>query len=114
MVTVGGWLELLEKKATCGFSCAYEAGAASPTGEMAYQDHDTGMTVIADQMVAIGIVGNHAWFYGTCTIEGEAGHWFRIDVIDNGEPGSADVFNISLDTGYSQGGTLGGGNVEIY
>lgn len=113
-VTIGGWIELENKKGTCGFSCEYVEGAASPAGNMAYQDHDTGMRVIADQMIAIGIVGNQAWFYGTCTINGEAGHWFRVDVTDNGEPGSSDVFNITLDTGYSQGGTLGGGNIEIY
>lgn len=113
-VTIGGWIELADKKGTCGFNCEYVAGAAAPTGHLTYQDHDTGMTVQSISMVAMGIVGNQAWFYGTCTIEGEAGHWFRVDVTDNGEPGSNDVFNIQLDTGYSKGGTLGGGNVTIH
>ncbi|MCX5673366.1 MAG: hypothetical protein NTU94_18785, partial [Planctomycetota bacterium] len=113
-VTIGGWIELADKKGTCGFNCEYVAGADAPTGHLTYQDHDTGMTVQSVDMVAMGIVGNHAWFYGTCTVEGEAGHWFRVDVIDNGEPGSDDVFNIQLDTGYSKGGKLGGGNVTIH
>jgi hypothetical protein len=112
-VSIGGWIELVGKKGTCGFSCEYVDGAPAPTGHLTYQDHDNGMTVQSINMVAMGIVGNHAWFYGTCTIEGEGGHWFRVDVIDNGEPGSADVFNISLDTGYVQGGLLGGGNVQV-
>ena len=113
-VTVGGWIELENKKGTCGFNCDYVAGAAAPTGHLTYQDHDTGMTVQSVNMVAMGIVGNQAWFYGACTIEGEAGHWFRVDVTDNGEPGCNDVFNIQLDTGYSKGGKLGGGNVTIH
>jgi hypothetical protein len=43
-----------------------------------------------------------------------AGHWLRIDVTDNGEPGDQDVFNIVLDTGYKAGGKLGGGNVTVH
>jgi len=112
--TAGGWVELASKKATCGFVSEYIEGAPAPTGNVTYQDHDTGMTVNSVDLVAMGIVGNHAWIYGTCTIEGEAGHWFRIDVIDNGEPGSTDQFFIKLDTGYAQGGVLGGGNITIH
>lgn len=112
--TVGGWIELANKKGTCCIECKYTEGAPVPTGEVTYQDHDTKMTVKSVQMIAMGIVGNHAWMYGTCTIECEPGHWFRIDVIDNGEPGFDDEFYITLDTGYVQGGKLGAGNVEIY
>ncbi len=113
-VTVGGWIELADKKGTCGFECDYTAGAPAPTGNLTYQDHDTGMTIKSIKYDGLGIVGNHAWIYGTCTIDGQGEHVFRVDVIDNGEPGSNDVFNISLDTGYSKGDKLGGGNVTIH
>lgn len=112
--TAGGWIELVNKKATCGFIAEYVEGAAAPAGNVTYQDHDTGMTVKSVELVAMGIAGNQAWIYGTCTIEGEAGHWFRIDVTDNGEPGDTDLFGITLDTGYHVGGTLGGGNITIH
>ena len=112
--TAGGWIELEGKKATSGFVAEYVEGAAAPTGNVTYQDHDIGMTVQSIDIVAMGVVGNHAWIYGTCTIDGLSNHWFRIDVVDNGEPGNTDMFNIVLDTGYSQGGTLGGGNVTIH
>jgi len=112
--TAGGWIELANKKATSGFVSEYIEGASAPSGNVTYQDHDYSMTVNSTNLIAMGIVGNHAWILGNCTIEGEPGHWFRIDVIDNGEPGDTDVFNILLDTGYSQGGTLGGGNVTIH
>ena len=113
-VTAGGWFDLVGKKATCGFVCEYVDGAAAPTGSLSYQDHDLKMSVQATEMIALGIAGNQAWFYANCTINGEPGHWFRVDVTDNGEPGSADVFKITLDTGYTAGGTLGGGNVQIH
>ena len=112
--TAGGWIELASKKASCGFVSEYIEGASAPSGNVTYQDHDYSMTVKSTGLIAMGIVGNHAWILGNCTIEGEPGHWFRIDVIDNGEPGDTDVFSILLDTGYTQGGTLGGGNVTIH
>jgi len=112
--TAGGWIELANKKGTCGFVSEYVEGAPAPTGSLTYQDHDTGMTVKSIDLVAMGIVGNSATIFGTCNIDNQPGHWFRVDVVDNGEPGSSDLFFITLDTGYAQGGVLGGGNVVIH
>jgi len=112
--TAGGWIELVGKKATCGFVSEFVEGAAAPAGNVTYQDHDTGMTVKSIALVAMGIVGNQAWIHGTCEIEGQPGHSFRIHVIDNGEPGDTDVFEFDLETGYHVGGTLGGGNIVIH
>ena len=39
---------------------------------------------------------------------------FTVDVIDNGESGSTDVFGISLTDGYSRGGTLRSGNIQLH
>ena len=55
----------------------------------------------------------------SATIRGEgtsSGHMvtFTVDVIDNGEPGSSDVFSISLSDGYSRSGTLVSGNVQVH
>jgi hypothetical protein len=38
----------------------------------------------------------------------------RIDVDDLGEPGNFDTFRIQTDSGYSAGGTLAGGNIQIH
>lgn len=111
--SVGGWIELAKKKGTCGMNCSYVEGDPAPTGHITYQDHDLKMTVHSVEMIALGVRGNKASFHGTCTIEGEYGHWFRVDVTDNGEPGRNDTFDIYLDTGYHAGGTLGGGNVQV-
>jgi hypothetical protein len=112
--TAGGWIELANKKGTCGMTCSYDEGSAAPTGNVTYQDHDLKMTVKSTEIVAMGIRNNKASIYGTCTIEGQAGHWFRMDLTDNGEPGKTDVFSLTLDTGYKVGGTLGGGNITIH
>jgi len=37
---------------------------------------------------------------------------FTVRVHDDGEPGDADTFRIEIGA-YAQGGTLGGGNIEI-
>ncbi len=55
----------------------------------------------------------------SATIRGEGtnnGHMvtFTVEVIDNGEPGSADVFSISLTDGYSRSGTLRSGNIQLH
>jgi hypothetical protein len=113
-VTAGGWIELADKKGTCGFEVRYTAGDPGPSGNVQYTDHDTKMSVNATAILGLGIWGNTAAFHGTCTIDGNPGHSFRIDVVDNGEPGNTDQFRIHLDTGYDAGGVLGGGNITIH
>jgi hypothetical protein len=39
---------------------------------------------------------------------------FTVEVIDNGEPGSSDVFGISLSDGYTRSGTLANGNIQVH
>jgi hypothetical protein len=39
---------------------------------------------------------------------------FTIDVVDNGDPGSNDMFAIQLSTGYSASGQLTSGNITIH
>jgi hypothetical protein len=55
----------------------------------------------------------------SATVEGEGvnnGHavTFTVEVIDNGEPGSSDVFGISLSDGYTRSGTLSNGNIQVH
>jgi hypothetical protein len=55
----------------------------------------------------------------SATVRGEGvnnGHsvTFTVEVIDNGEPGSSDVFGISLSDGYSRSGTLTNGNIQVH
>jgi hypothetical protein len=56
--------------------------------------------------------GNHGTFRGNAEVNGTP-TGYRIDVTDNGEPGSGDTFAIATDGGYSAGGILSGGNVQV-
>jgi hypothetical protein len=55
----------------------------------------------------------------TARIKGQGtnnGHMveFTVDVVDNGESGTTDVFSINLNDGYSKSGTLSSGNIQVH
>ena len=56
--------------------------------------------------------GNTATIFGQALINGVA-TTYRIDVTDNGEPGSTDSFVIQTASGYSAGGLLTNGNIQV-
>lgn len=51
---------------------------------------------------------------GLAEINGQAGFTYAVELADNGEPGTADVFSIQLSNGYSAGGNLVGGNIQLH
>ncbi len=50
---------------------------------------------------------------GTAKVNGQGGFTYRVDVTDHGNPHD-DSFSIQLSNGYSAGGTLGGGNIQLH
>ena len=116
-VTGGGQIALSPKaKASFGFNVMYQEGEPAPKGELQYVDHATGMIVHSHDMTSLVVSPDKtkATFEGTCTIDGVSGFTFAAYVEDNGEPGKNDVFKITLSTGYSAGGTLLNGNIQIH
>jgi hypothetical protein len=121
-VTGGGQIEASEQtggkkvdKASFGFNVMYEEGDPAPKGELEYIDHATKMNVHAHDMTKLVVSDDKtkAWFEGTCTIDGVSGT-FKAYVEDNGEPGKKDVFKITLSDGYTAGGQLLNGNIQIH
>ena len=56
-----------------------------------------------------------ASIFGTATINGSGSFDYQIDLVDSGEPGTADTYRIWLSNGYDSGvQTLVGGNVQIH
>lgn len=119
-VTGGGWIRLASGgKASFGVS-----GGVRGTGfwgHLNYVDHDTGLHVRAtavtgydtDPADSNGRIIRYNVIIGTAT--GTA----TVRVVDNGEPGKDDIFEITLSTGYSAkgdlgGGRPGGGNIQLH
>jgi hypothetical protein len=117
-VTGGGQIAipLPKGKASFGFNVMYQEGWAAPKGELQYVDHTTKMIVHGPSMISLVVSSDKtkATFVGTCTINGVGGFTFKAYVEDNSEPGTNDVFKISLSNGYTAGGTLLNGNIQIH
>ena len=97
-----------------------DTGDAS--GQEEYQDHGPAQPMDVKSVTVLGAVCSRsdathakAEIFGEATIDGSGSYGFRIDVADNGEPGSSDTYEIQLSNGYDSGQhTLDGGNVQIH
>ncbi len=115
-VTGGGRITTTDgDKATFGGN----AKGAGPSGQEEYQDHGPSAAMnlhsIDVQAVVCSEDGLSASIFGTATIDGTGSVDYRIDVTDNGEPGSSDTYEIRLSNGYDSGvQTLVGGNIQVH
>jgi len=85
-------------------------------GNLNYIDHTTGMHVKSTSVTAYtDTSANSRHFEGAAEINGQGGFTYMVDVVDNGEPGRhTDTFSIRLSNGYSAGGKLEGGNIQLH
>jgi hypothetical protein len=104
------------------FGFVVQAGQP-PAGNLTYHDDFDGTDVKATSFSGLSFTdggcgaGTHATFNGTAIVNGEAGKAFRVEADDCGEPGvGSDRFAIEIlePNGYSNAGTLIGGNVQIH
>lgn len=87
----------------------------SATGFLEYEDHVSGLILETTQIEALRIEGDVAWVWGTADYEGTAQR-FRLRLVDEGEPGTNDHFELTLAPGYEAGfgETIEGGNIQIH
>ncbi|HEX5527890.1 MAG TPA: post-COAP-1 domain-containing protein [Solirubrobacterales bacterium] len=99
--------------ATAGFEFMTRGGV--PRGTLQYQDHAAGLNLHAATIEAISVSGDVATIWGKAEFEG-ARQRFRLRLVDAGEPGREDRFELTLAPGYEagQGETLTGGNVQVH
>jgi len=102
-----------------GFYAEYTSSASAPGGDLSYDDK-AGMKVKATSVEQLSITnGNRAVVKGAATVNGSAGYRYELTVVDNGEPGSGDGFNIVVTMPadplyrYESAGTLTGGNIKV-
>jgi hypothetical protein len=112
-VTGGGTLGSALLQATFGLTVQYKQGDSAPKGNLTYQDHTSGLRLKAASFDLLVIDGNHAWFAGKGLLENGQEVDFTVEVTDAGK---IDMFSISIPAldGYSAGGELKGGNIEIH
>lgn len=115
-VTGGGWIKVGNGKANFGFNAGFKPGSSAPEVHFNYIDHTTGMHMKATGISTykVGSTSLSRVFEGTAEINGIGGWTYVIEVADNGEPGRADKLSIRLSNGYSAGGTLAGGNIQLH
>jgi hypothetical protein len=98
--------------AAFGFNA--KASGDDTKGNCNVVDRDTGTHVKCRTVDAIVRTGNHVTIYGRADVNGEEQN-YRIDVEDNAEPGAGtDLFRLQTSEGYSIGGTLLRGNVQVH
>ncbi len=113
----GGWI-LDPGKRTFGVSATYNAGAAAPSGHLAFDDK-IGTRVTEAAVTRLVIDGNRAVITGTASVNGQTGYRFQVEAVDNGAPGRQDTFRLTLTNPtdplyrYTSSGSLGGGNLEV-
>jgi hypothetical protein len=110
-VSGGGFIAGTPKKNNFGIDAEFVTGVGT-SGTVNYHDKNVGIHLIGDTILSVFCDGNDATILGSGTVGGSP-VTFRVDVTDNGEPGTADTFAISISTGYSASGTLGGGNIQV-
>jgi hypothetical protein len=112
-VTGGIRIPVAEGFATAGFEFMTRDGAAR--GTLEYQDHATGLNLHTAAIEAVYVSGDVAWVWGKVPYEG-AEQRFRLRLVDAGEPGREDHFELTVAPGYEAGqdGPIDDGNVQIH
>lgn len=99
--------------ATAGFE--FMQRNDGPRGTLEYNDHATGLDIHTSDITGISVSGTDAYIFGHATLSGST-VGFRLHLVDAGEPGTRDRFDLMLSNGYTAGygETLDGGNVQIH
>ncbi|HUR45793.1 MAG TPA: choice-of-anchor P family protein, partial [Candidatus Saccharimonadales bacterium] len=117
-VTGGGWI-IGPNNAKANFGVAGGVRKDAFWGHLNFIDHGTGLHVKSTAVTGYEVTdATTRTINYDVTIDGEAGTAV-VRVVDNGEPGRDDVFQISLSNGYVAGGSLGGdqpggGNIQLH
>ena len=114
-VTGGGWITT-PSGSRANFAVAGGIKNGEFWGHLTYIDHARpAMKVKGTGVTGYEYTGeNSRAIVGDEEIGGVAGTYVA-DVMDGGEPGhGVDTFSLSLSNGYSAGGLLGGGNIQLH
>jgi Big-like domain-containing protein/beta-propeller repeat-containing protein len=118
-ITQGGWIVALngDRASFGGNARVLEDGSVE--GQENYQDHGPAQPRHVQSIELLAATCSDdlttATIFGRATVDGGGDFLFRIDVTDQGEPGTNDSYGIVLSDGYVSGQQqLQGGNVQIH
>jgi len=114
-VTGGGWITT-SSGSRANFAVAGGIKNGLFWGHLTYIDHSRpAMKVKGTAVTGYDRTGETSRrISGAADIDGIGGSYFA-DVMDGGEPGrGTDTFNLTLSSGYTAGGLLGGGNIQLH
>jgi hypothetical protein len=118
-ISDGGWIIALNTDtATFGGNAKVSLSGVS-SGQQEYQDHGPvqplNVNTIDVQAVVCSSDRTSASLFGHATVNGMGSYEYEIDLKDAGEPGTNDMYRITIPgVGYESGPQkLGGGNVQI-
>ena len=115
-VTLGGKIVASNGDVATFGGNAQAKSSSEVKGQLEYTDHGNAAAFKFKSMTVTSAIcsGGRATIRGTGTADGTPVE-YRIDVTDNGEPGTADTYRIRLSNGYDSGEqTLTGGNVQAH
>jgi len=118
-ISDGGYIIALNKDTGTFGGNAKVSLTGVASGQQEYHDHGPlqplTVNTIDVQAMVCSDDRKQASLFGHATVNGTGSHEYRIDLTDNGEPGTTDKYGILLpDVPYLSGTqTLGGGNVQI-
>jgi hypothetical protein len=112
-VTGGVKIALPSGYASAGFEFMTKGGA--PRGTLQYQDPAAGLNLRTATIEAISVTGNVASVWGKVDFQGGPQR-FHLRLVDAGEPGREDRFELTVAPGYEagQGETISSGNVQLH
>jgi hypothetical protein len=112
-VTGGVRIAVPGGSAAASFEFMTRRGA--PGGTLEYQDRSTGLDLRTTTIEAIDVSGDVASVWGRATFKG-AQRRFLLHLVDAGEPGREDRFELTIAPSYEagKGEAISGGNVQIH
>jgi hypothetical protein len=113
-VTGDGWMTGTPSSSRATFGAAGGMNAAGGMwGHLVFND-GSGSRVQGTGVTSYAVVNaTTRHIDGTCDIDGVPGT-YSLNLTDNGEPGTADTFDLTLSNGYHAGGILNAGNLQLH
>jgi hypothetical protein len=107
----GGWLTT--SAGTVNFSSSAKNVDGAMAGNCAVTARQAKIKCLTVDGYFQSATNDRAVFVGRATQDGVATR-YRIELTDNGEPGSSDRIEITTDAGFAAAGVIGGGNLQVH